>query len=230
MPTRLNDPRFLRLNNSTRAILFQLDLLKNKNDLVSVISTEVLCNEFYPFSPYPAALYIDFKKELKILVQREFIQILKRGKKFFVRVIPRYGKTKRLMKGYTIVLSSELLSTSFLERSRTAATDHFVHSTFESAPTKRVTKDQIQMVFDTWRQATGQTRMQFTTRRQTAIKASLREYPIEDILMAVKGIAYSNWHNGDNEQGIKYLKLKNVFDSVEKFRDLAEEHGEEPYA
>lgn len=82
-----------------------------------------------------------------------------------------------------------------------------------------------QLVFETWVAAVGRssTTTRFTPERRTKVRARLADYPLEDVLDAVRGIALSPFHMGDNDRKTAYNDLTFVCrngSKLEEFRDL----------
>lgn len=89
-------------------------------------------------------------------------------------------------------------------------------------------------VVDAWVAATGRdaNRVKVNAKRVAAVKARLREgYTEADLIAAVRGVALSAWHMGDNPSRKRYDDLLIVIrdgERVEKFRDLFEQGGDMP--
>lgn len=87
-------------------------------------------------------------------------------------------------------------------------------------------------VFENWVEATGKDskKVKLNRARQDKIRARLREgYSVDDLCAAVRGIALSAWHTGDNPDGKRYDDITVALRDgaqVEKFRDLYEQGGE----
>jgi hypothetical protein len=87
-------------------------------------------------------------------------------------------------------------------------------------------------VFDTWVEATGKDpkKAKLNRARTDKIRARLKEgYSVDDLCAAVRGIAMSAWHTGDNPDGKRYDDITVALRDgaqVEKFRDLCEQGGE----
>lgn len=84
---------------------------------------------------------------------------------------------------------------------------------------------EIRRVFDAWAQSTGRTgRTKLDEKRRKLIAKALRDYPLEEILAAVRGWERSAYHRGENEAGKVYndlgLLLRDA-EHIERFRDLA---------
>ncbi len=83
-------------------------------------------------------------------------------------------------------------------------------------------------VFDAWVEATGKNpnAVKFSKERQSLISRRLMEWPLEDLLDAVKGWRHSPHHRGENERQTVYndldLLLRNA-KNIERFRDLERE-------
>lgn len=83
-------------------------------------------------------------------------------------------------------------------------------------------------VFDAWVEATGKNpnAVKFSKERQSLINRRLKEWPIEDLLDAVKGWRHSPHHRGENDRQTVYndldLLLRNA-KNIERFRDLERE-------
>lgn len=91
------------------------------------------------------------------------------------------------------------------------------------SPDKPPTDSRV--VFDAWVQATGKNpnQVKFTSDRRSLIDRQLKNYPVGDLVDAVKGWRHSPHHRGENDRGTVYndieLLLKNAR-NIEKFRDL----------
>lgn len=89
-----------------------------------------------------------------------------------------------------------------------------------------------QIVLEAWVEATGRdaNRVKLNKKRIAAVKARLAEgYSVDDLVAAVKGIALSAWHRGENPEGKKYDDMLVAIrdgERVEKFRDLFEQGGD----
>lgn len=98
-------------------------------------------------------------------------------------------------------------------------------------------RDIVKLVFTTWLDSTGKdaTRTKLDNIRLARIRWALGNYPQEDVLDAVRGWEYSDFHTGANSQRKTYndltLLLRNS-EKLEYFRDLYRDrkplHPEEP--
>jgi hypothetical protein len=83
----------------------------------------------------------------------------------------------------------------------------------------------VRQVFDAWVVSTGRTgRTHLDPKRRKKIQAALRDYPIEDVLDAVRGWEYSPHHRGENDRHTVYNDLELLLrdaSQIERFRDLA---------
>lgn len=97
--------------------------------------------------------------------------------------------------------------------------------------------DPVAAVWETWQTSTGHHRAVLDTKRRKKIRAALDTYPLDDVLAAVQGWAYSPWHRGENPGQTVYdgveLLLRDA-GQIEKFRDLYLDHlartAEQDYA
>lgn len=85
--------------------------------------------------------------------------------------------------------------------------------------------DPVTRVFEAWVEAAGKRRAstKLTPKRRRKIQAGLRDYPIDDLLDAVRGWRHSPHHCGHNETGTVYNDLSTILrdgEQIEKFRDL----------
>lgn len=84
--------------------------------------------------------------------------------------------------------------------------------------------DPVRQVFDAWVEATGRTtRVLLDAKRRKVIKNALKNYPVEDVIDAVRGWDRSPFHAGDNDRHTVYNELHHLIGDttkVEKFRDL----------
>jgi hypothetical protein len=82
--------------------------------------------------------------------------------------------------------------------------------------------DEVQQVFDTWIAATGRTgRTRLDDKRRRAIERALRDYPLPDVLDAVRGWAKDPWAERVNHNDLTVL-LRDA-EHIEKFRRLWQE-------
>jgi hypothetical protein len=84
--------------------------------------------------------------------------------------------------------------------------------------------DDVQTVFDTWVTATGRNPKvtKLTAERRKHITARLREYPLDDVLDAIRGLAASPFHMGQNDQRTAYNDVEHALrngSKLERFRD-----------
>jgi len=90
----------------------------------------------------------------------------------------------------------------------------------------------VEVVFEAWVESTGKTaQTQLDKDRRKFITAALRDYPVEDVVDAVRGWKFSAHHRGENENKTVYnglhLLLKNA-EKIEQFRDLARRNTRQP--
>lgn len=65
--------------------------------------------------------------------------------------------------------------------------------------------DEINEVFDCWRQTMGHHRSALDDKRNKLITARLKDgYTVEQLCNAIRGCSLSPWHMGDNDNGRKY--------------------------
>jgi hypothetical protein len=88
---------------------------------------------------------------------------------------------------------------------------------------KGSSKDEIQLVFDTWMESAGK---KSTTKlsgvRRTKIVNALKEYPLEEVLQAVQGWKNVPHNRGENDQGTVYNDIELLLRDaphIERFRD-----------
>lgn len=86
-------------------------------------------------------------------------------------------------------------------------------------------------VFDAWRESTGKERTVMDPKRRRLIQSRLKEFPVEDLVDAVRGWRHSPFHCGQNDHAKTYNDLGLLLRDaahVEQFRDL--ERGLDPPA
>lgn len=85
-------------------------------------------------------------------------------------------------------------------------------------------KTDQQVVFEAWVEATGRTdRTVLSPKRDRLIRRALADYPIDDVLDAVRGWRNSPHHCGQNDRGTTYNALELLLrdaEHIEQFRDL----------
>lgn len=95
-----------------------------------------------------------------------------------------------------------------------------------SRAVSRANKDTLVLVFAAWCESTGRdsSRTKLTRAREAKIAARLAEgYSVDDLVAAVRGVALSPFHMGENDRRQKYDDIVTVLrdgSQVEKFRDL----------
>lgn len=79
-------------------------------------------------------------------------------------------------------------------------------------------------VFAEWKDSTGKNgNTAFSTKRRRLIESALKDYPIEDLLDAVRGWSKSPFHCGNNESVKVYNSIELILrdaEHIEQFRDL----------
>ena len=91
----------------------------------------------------------------------------------------------------------------------------------------------VDLVFTAWLEATGKdpSRTKLDKRRAERIRWALENYPLEDVLDAVRGWRKSSFHVGENERGRPYCELTLLLrdaQHLEEFRDLNRGSGPAP--
>lgn len=105
----------------------------------------------------------------------------------------------------------------------------------ETTSTGKPSTADAQQVFDTWVEATGKNPnlVRFSDDRKDLIIRRLKDWPLDDLLDAVRGWRHSPHHRGDNDRGRPYndlsLLLRNT-EKIEGFRDLERAHRSKPQA
>lgn len=92
--------------------------------------------------------------------------------------------------------------------------------------------DPVVVVFDAWREATRRDRAKLTSDRRKRIRNWLKEYPLDDLADACRGITLSEFHAGRNDRHTRYDGIEHALKSaqhIEQFRDLWRD-GPEPTA
>lgn len=88
---------------------------------------------------------------------------------------------------------------------------------------QRVASKDVELVFETWTRATGRSRAVLDKKRRKLIRERLRQFPVDDLVAAVRGWRHSAHHRGENDRRTVYndlgLLLRSV-EHVERFRDL----------
>lgn len=90
--------------------------------------------------------------------------------------------------------------------------------------------DDTTAVFQAWQEATGKHRAQLDPKRRRRIKAALKQYPLADVVDAVRGWQFSPHHRGQNTHGTVYNDLDLLLrdaEHLERFRDLARGEGDQ---
>jgi len=83
----------------------------------------------------------------------------------------------------------------------------------------------VEEVFRTWKQSTSRgDRTVLDTSRRRVIVNALKDYPLADVVDAVRGWEHSAFHRGQNDAGKKHNELTLLLrdaEHIEKFRDSA---------
>jgi hypothetical protein len=84
--------------------------------------------------------------------------------------------------------------------------------------------DPVEQVFHAWLETNGRTQRTVLDRKRRAkITNALKQYPLDDVLDAVRGWQHSPHHRGENDQGTVYNDLELLLRDpthVERFRDF----------
>lgn len=82
----------------------------------------------------------------------------------------------------------------------------------------------VREVFDLWKLATKRTdRTALDSRRRGVIERALRDYPLADVIAAIRGVRRSAYHQGQNDEAKVYDDLTLILRDakhIEEFRDL----------
>lgn len=90
----------------------------------------------------------------------------------------------------------------------------------------RGASDLVQRVFETWLAESGRdpTKTKLSEKRGRLIRKAVKDYPLEDVLAALRGWKNSPWHRGENPGKHVYNELELLLrdsEHIERFRDLA---------
>jgi hypothetical protein len=89
--------------------------------------------------------------------------------------------------------------------------------------TAAVSAADVAEVFEAWQASTGKLRTAMDGKREAKIRAALALYPLADVLDAVDGWRFSEFHSGTNDRATVYndlgLLLRDA-SKVEYFRDM----------
>ncbi|HLS44597.1 MAG TPA: hypothetical protein VK045_04115 [Ornithinicoccus sp.] len=91
--------------------------------------------------------------------------------------------------------------------------------------------DQVRQVFAEWQEVTGHKRALLDEGRKSKIRKALKQYPLEDVLDAVRGWRHSPFHRGENDRGTVYDEIKLILrdaERIERFRDLERNPASRP--
>lgn len=81
----------------------------------------------------------------------------------------------------------------------------------------------VETVFDAWRESTGKHRAVLDQKRRRVITSRLKDFPVDELVDAVKGWRHSAHHRGENDRHTVYNELELLLRDathVEQFRDL----------
>lgn len=84
----------------------------------------------------------------------------------------------------------------------------YIHNNDKKIGQKIIKSSQVQKVFDTWVQSTGRSkRTVLDDKRKRLITAALKNYSVDELILAVTGWEHSPWHRGENPSKLKYNDL-----------------------
>ena len=92
---------------------------------------------------------------------------------------------------------------------------------------QEVPRSEVLEVFELWREtfhSAGKGHVKLTEKRYARIAAAISFYGVRICSLAIKGCSLSDWHMGNNPQGIRYTDVALIFRShehVERFVSLA---------
>jgi hypothetical protein len=99
-----------------------------------------------------------------------------------------------------------------------------------SAPkAKGIPPEAVEAAWQAYLRVTGR-KVRPNKERMRACKELASNYPLADIEQAFTGLMKSTWHQGENEQGIKYLEPHLVMRSFEMFYTLGQREGHDEQA
>lgn len=141
------------------------------------------------------------------LVKKGFILFGEKHGKKFVYLISWHLMKKLIPEGFVVTIYPSCLQTLPTEASG-AIGPHSVSRTFQ--PLSNSLLGSVENIHNFWRE-TFNTRRQMTAEDKSAISKLLKEHDEAEIKRAIIGLSLSEWHTGDNPQGIKYISLRHVY-------------------
>lgn len=117
------------------------------------------------------------------------------------------------------------------KRNRPTEPDHSL-APLALVPAPPARRDDIAVVFDAWIEVAQRTeRTVLSPKRRRLIRQALAQYPLDDVLDAVRGWLFSDFHCGENPGRKVYNEIELLLrdaEHIEQFRDLARRARPEP--
>lgn len=92
---------------------------------------------------------------------------------------------------------------------------------------KEIAQSEVLEIFNLWRETFHPARknsVKLTEKRYARIAAAIATYGVRTCQLAIVGCSFSDWHMGQNPQGVRYTDIALIFRShehVERFVGLA---------
>lgn len=98
---------------------------------------------------------------------------------------------------------------------------------------QQVSLEDVSTVFNFWRDtfySASKNHVKLTAKRHQRIASAIGAYGLDTCLMAISGCSLSDWHMGNNPNGVRYTDVALIFRShehVERFVNLSTHGGNE---
>lgn len=97
------------------------------------------------------------------------------------------------------------------------------HKLSQASKTASVAEEQIKAAFDFWIETMQKSRPVLDDKRRQCIGAAIHDYGLEQVLHAIEGCTYSDFHMGRNRANKKYDDVSLILrdaEHVERFLEL----------
>ena len=86
----------------------------------------------------------------------------------------------------------------------------------KAAKAAKTKSNEAEAVFNYWAQVMGKNKVRFDDKRKKLIISRLKDYSVDDLILAIDGCKMSGYHMGENEQRTTYNELSLIFRNSEK--------------
>ena len=147
----------------------------------------------------------------------------KNKKDYYIRIVPWFGNYPRIVDGFKVIKGDHLeqIPKDFLKENYYRPSQYApIKQARMRIKTTNDIKEDIKEIFEYWKEITGHSKAKLLDKRKTIIKKGLRQYTKQQFFSGIRGWQYSDWHQGDNPNGVVYDRLKHIVKNMETFIQL----------